>query len=398
MQRASPASTRCSGDHASSSGIGEPPSSLRGSPVAVDRDGVRERLGARGHGGNLHSPHVARDPRRHRVHGPPRARRGPDGQGLRCGSSGRRADALEELARAGEEVRVADARDGEALCVPRSRGAVSWRRSPGRFSQLGSRAGAGRRRSGAHYLDTSGEQAVGRARPGWFDSGETARAARVRLRLRPRRPGRAPRSGEGRRPAGRARRRVFGRRASARAAARGARSATSWARSRSPGRTDGSSRPRFGATTRTMRFPFGERTVVEWGGTEPLTVPRHTDVRNVRSYIRAPAIAAKAGGLGRLAAPFVRAASRLGPSGPSEASRGKSRFTVVAEARGRGGEGRAVVEGTDVYGLTALPDRPRRSRRFWPARRAAQVCSLRQRPSTPARSPAGSSRYLRIVE
>ncbi len=83
-------------------------------------------------------------------------------------------------------------------------------------------------------------------------------------------------------------------------------------------------------------------------------MPRHTDVQNVRSYIRAPAIAAKAGGLGRLAAPFVRAASRFGPSGPSEASRRKSRFTVVAEARGPGGTGRAVVEGTDVYGLTAL--------------------------------------------
>ena len=39
------------------------------------------------------------------------------------------------------------------------------------------------------------------------------------------------------------------------------------------------------------------------GGTEPLTVPRHTDVRDVRSYIRAPGIAAKAGGLGRFAAP-----------------------------------------------------------------------------------------------
>jgi short subunit dehydrogenase-like uncharacterized protein len=110
----------------------------------------------------------------------------------------------------------------------------------------------------------------------------------------------------------------------------------------------------FGATTRSIRFPFGERTVVEWGGTEPITVPRHTDVRNVRSYFRAPGIAAKAGGLGRLAAPVIRAASRLGPSGPSEASRRKSRFTVVAEASGSGGTGRAVVEGTDVYGLTAL--------------------------------------------
>ena len=101
---------------------------------------------------------------------------------------------------------------------------------------------------------------------------------------------------------------------------------------------------RFGATTRTFRFPFGERTVVEWSGTEPLTVPRHTDVRNVRSYIRAPALAAKAG-RARTARRAVRLGSRLGPAGPSEAARRKSRFTVVAEARGPGGEGRAVLEG-----------------------------------------------------
>ena len=73
----------------------------------------------------------------------------------------------------------------------------------------------------------------------------------------------------------------------------------------------------------------------------------------MRSYLRAPAVAAKAGGVGRLAAPFVRLGSRLGPAGPSEASRRKSRFAVVAEARGRGGEARAVVVGSDVYGLTA---------------------------------------------
>ena len=41
-------------------------------------------------------------------------------------------------------------------------------------------------------------------------------------------------------------------------------------------------------------------------------------------------------------------------SGPSEASRRKSRFAVVAEATGPGGAGRAVLTGSDVYGLTAL--------------------------------------------
>lgn len=110
----------------------------------------------------------------------------------------------------------------------------------------------------------------------------------------------------------------------------------------------------FGATMRTVRFPFGERTVVEWGGTEPLTVPRHTDVRNVRSYIRAPAIAGKSGSVGRLVSPLVRLVARFAPEGPSDASRAKSRFAVVAEASGPGGTGRAAVTGSDVYGLTAL--------------------------------------------
>ena len=49
----------------------------------------------------------------------------------------------------------------------------------------------------------------------------------------------------------------------------------------------------------------------------------------------------------------MRAASRFGPAGPSPESRRKSRFAVVAEARGPAGEGRAVVEGSDPYGLTA---------------------------------------------
>ena len=110
----------------------------------------------------------------------------------------------------------------------------------------------------------------------------------------------------------------------------------------------------FGATTRRVRFPFGEKTVVEWGGTEPLTVPQHTDVQNVRSYIRAPAIAAKAGGLRprrralhacRLALRPVRA---LGGVSPEEPLHGRRRGPW------RGGNGRAVIEGTDVYGLTAL--------------------------------------------
>ena len=91
---------------------------------------------------------------------------------------------------------------------------------------------------------------------------------------------------------------------------------------------------RFAATSRKVTFPFGEREVVEWGGTEPLSVPRHTDVQDVRSYVRAPANRGKAGRARRLAAPFVRAArSASARQGLGRGARRKRRFTVVAEAR-----------------------------------------------------------------
>jgi short subunit dehydrogenase-like uncharacterized protein len=264
---------------------------------------------------------------------------------------GRRGAALEALAKAGEEVRVADARDNESL--RRAFAGIEVVASlAGPFLELGLGPVKAAVDAGAHYLDTSGEQqwvglihAEVRARtvvlPAFgFDYVPGDLAARLAAEKVD-----GPLDelvvaysvkGVG---TSRGTRRTIGHVMGQKQVA--------W----QDGRLVPSS---FGATTRGVRFPFGERTVVEWSGTEPLTVPRHTDVRNVRSYLRAPAVAARAGGLGRLAAPIVRAASRLGPSGPSAASRGKSRFTVVAEARGREGNGRAVVEGTDAYGLTAL--------------------------------------------
>jgi short subunit dehydrogenase-like uncharacterized protein len=271
--------------------------------------------------------------------------------GLQVRLVGRRGDALEALANAGEEVRVADARDNESL--RRAFAGIEVVASlAGPFLELGLGPVKAAVDAGAHYLDTSGEQQwVGliyaEVRAGTvvlpafgFDYVPGDLAARLAAEKVD-----GPLDelvvaysvkGVG---TSRGTRRTIGHVMGQKQVA--------W----QDGRLVPSS---FGATTRGVRFPFGERTVVEWSGTEPLTVPRHTDVRNVRSYLRAPAVVARAGGLGRLAAPIVRAASRLGPSGPSAASRGKSRFTVVAEARGRGGNGRAVVEGTDAYGLTAL--------------------------------------------
>ena len=271
--------------------------------------------------------------------------------GLQVRLVGRRGDAVKALARAGEEVRVADARDDEALRAAFT-GIDVVASLAGPFLELGLGPVKAAVDAGAHYLDTSGEQQwVGLVHaqiqaetvvlPAFgFDYVPGDLAARL-----------AAEKVEG--PLDEL---VVAYSVKGVGTSRGTR--------RSIGRVMGQKQVAwqdgrlvasgFGATTRTVRFPFGERTVVEWGGTEPLTVPRHTDVRDVRSYIRAPGIAAKAGGLGRFAAPFVRAASRVGPLGPSEASRRKSRFTVVAEARGPGGTGRAVVDGTDFYGLTAL--------------------------------------------
>jgi short subunit dehydrogenase-like uncharacterized protein len=270
--------------------------------------------------------------------------------GLEVRLVGRRREALEQLAAAGEEVRVADAGD-EAALSDAFDGASVVASLAGPFLELGLGPVRAAIAAGAHYLDTSGEQE-------WV--------ARLHAELRPETvvlpafgfdyvPGDLSARLAAEQVDGPLDELVVAYSVKGVGTSRGTRRTighvmgqrqVAW----EDGRLVAS---RFGATTRTVRFPFGERDVVEWSGTEPLTVPRHTDVRNVRSYIRAPAIAAKAGGVGRLVAPFVRLGSRLGPSGPSETSRRKSRFAVVAEARGAGGEGRAVVEGTDVYGLTA---------------------------------------------
>jgi short subunit dehydrogenase-like uncharacterized protein len=271
--------------------------------------------------------------------------------GLQVRLVGRNADALEALAKAGEDVRVADARDDESLRAAFA-GIDVVASLAGPFLELGLGPVRAAVDAGAHYLDTSGEQqwvglihaeieAATVVLPAFgFDYVPGDLAARLAAE----------------KVDGPLEELVVAYSVQGVGTSRGTRRTIGHVMGQKQvawedGRLVPSS---FGATTRSIRFPFGERTVVEWGGTEPLTVPRHTDVRNVRSYFRAPAVAAKAGGLGRLAAPVIRAASRFGPSGPSETSRRKSRFTVVAEARGRGGTGRAVVEGTDPYGLTAL--------------------------------------------
>ena len=272
--------------------------------------------------------------------------------GLEVRLVGRRREALEELAAPGEEVRVADARDESALREA-FEGVSVVASCAGPFLEIGLAPVAAAVGAGAHYLDTTGEQEFVRLIHDRIQS-ETAVLPAFGFDYV---PGDLAARLAAEQVDGPLDEVVVAYSTNGVGTSRGTRRTISRVmRQRQVAWEDGRLvDSRFGATTRKVRFPFGERTVVEWSGAEPLTVPRHTDVRNVRSYIRAPGVAGQ-GGRTQLAdgADGQDRGSRFGPSGPSEASRRKSRFTVVAEARGPGGEGRAVVTGSDVYGLTAL--------------------------------------------
>jgi short subunit dehydrogenase-like uncharacterized protein len=263
---------------------------------------------------------------------------------------GRRREALQAIAREGEEIRVADARDERALREA-FRGVNAVASLAGPFLAVGYAPVAAAIAEGAHYLDTTGEQAY--ARGVYDDWGERAREAGVVLLTAfgfdyvPGDLAARLAAGDG----GPYEEIVVAYSAQGVATSKGTRRTVGHVMGqRQVAYVGGRLVPsRFGATTRRVAFPFGERDVVEWAGTEPLTVPRHTQVQTVRSYFRAPRAAAGAGLVSRLVAPVVRLSARFGPLGPSEESRAKSRLTVVAEADGR----RASVSGTDAYGLTA---------------------------------------------
>jgi short subunit dehydrogenase-like uncharacterized protein len=267
---------------------------------------------------------------------------------------GRRREALERLAREGEEIRVADARH-EAELIDAFDGAFAVASTAGPFLEVGTKPVGAAIAVGAHYLDTSGEQAF--ARVVYEGFGESAEERDVVLLT------------------------SFGfdyvpGDLAARLAAEGfdepldeivVAYATDGQRTtagtrRTIGHVMGQPQvawegrvvpSRFGKTTRRVRFPSGERSVVEWAGTEPLTVPRHTRVRSVRSYFAAARAVALAGLAAPIAAPFVRQTGRVGGD-PSATQRAGNSWTVVAEAR-RGAEARrATLIGRDTYGLAAL--------------------------------------------
>jgi short subunit dehydrogenase-like uncharacterized protein len=266
---------------------------------------------------------------------------------------GRRREALEELAVAGDEICVADARDDRALREAFD-GASVVASLAGPFLANGDLPVSAAIDRRCHYLDTSGEQAFARLLyekyPGRAEAAEVAvltsfgfdyvpgdLAARI--------------AAEGLEPLDEVVSAYSVRRM---AASAGTRTTVGHVMSQPQVAWEGGRliNSRFGASTRKIRFPFGERLVVEWAGTEPLTVPRHTRTDRVRSYVRAPKLAARTAGMARLAAPVVRLSGRVG-RGPSAERRARTEFAVVAEARGRNGARRATLTGRDVYGLTA---------------------------------------------
>jgi short subunit dehydrogenase-like uncharacterized protein len=114
--------------------------------------------------------------------------------------------------------------------------------------------------------------------------------------------------------------------------------------------------------------PVGTQPVMRYPSGEVLTVPRHVQTRKLTSLITVETVAGtpRAAPFLPLTAPALALALRspLGglvepllaryPEGPSDASRAKVRFTIVAIAHGEDGRTRhGVVTGGDVYGLTA---------------------------------------------
>jgi len=115
---------------------------------------------------------------------------------------------------------------------------------------------------------------------------------------------------------------------------------------------------RTGDDPRDFRFPepYGATTVARWPGAEVLGVPRHTGARSVAVYVAMPKAATavfRSPRLTVLLQPVGRALVGKGTGGPSDEARTRARYVVVAEARAGNDATRCVVEGHDMYGVTA---------------------------------------------
>ncbi len=314
---------------------------------------VHVQVCADGHSQNLHSCDDPGRARRHRLHGAARARRGPP---RRAAAAAGRSPA--RRARCAGGARGGGARRGRAR---RARAAEGVRRRRGRrlvcraVPRARSRSGSGGDRRGRALSRHDGRAGVRPVAAG-------ARSAATRASCCCRRSGSTTCPGISRRgwPPSRSTARWTSswsrtrRAASRRAAAHGARSAASWRNGRWPGRTAGSWTPASGRRR-------------AWSASRSASARSSSGAAPSRS--RSPGTPTSGTSAPTSARPRLRrkpplsAGSRLRSSSsepgsaalvPSDASRRKSRFVVVAEATGAGGSGRAVLSGSDVYGLTAL--------------------------------------------
>jgi short subunit dehydrogenase-like uncharacterized protein len=267
---------------------------------------------------------------------------------------GRRAEALAAAARPGEEVRVADATDAAALDDAVD-GAFAVISTAGPFLAHGFapvEAALGR---GVHYMDSCTEQAYSRQVYERF-GGRAAERGVVLLTAFANAPGDLAAGIATESVGGPLDEVVVANEQKGLSLSRGSRETLAHVLEQPVAAWEGGRLvpSRFGESTRRVRFPSGERTVIEWGGPEPLTVPRRVDVRSVRAYVRAPRAAALVGRIGPRLAPVVRVSAKVGPSGPSAESRRQATFAVVAEARREGRGRRVTLLGRDVYGTAAL--------------------------------------------
>ncbi len=111
--------------------------------------------------------------------------------------------------------------------------------------------------------------------------------------------------------------------------------------------------------------PVGRVAAVSFPGAEVIAIPAHLDVLEVRTYLSVPRLLALAVGsvsplvppLARLLGPLAMRLLGEARSGPDEETRARDRFYILVEARGvRAGRARSrrvLVSGTDPYGLTA---------------------------------------------
>jgi short subunit dehydrogenase-like uncharacterized protein len=112
--------------------------------------------------------------------------------------------------------------------------------------------------------------------------------------------------------------------------------------------------------------PLGEQRMLRYPAGEQVTVPRHVETARVRTLLNGMVVPPQLMPAAVASSPLLELAMRtplrkaLGavigrlPAAPSEEDRGKARFTISCEARGRLGARRGIVRGGDVYGLTAV--------------------------------------------